>query len=182
MTAENYYTYDDFISESESEALGQWILDNYQNNNFKKAGHPGTIRKTTRFSKSIEYPDQAYTIQKRIDALITELFKLDMIVRVPDFPDGMYGSYGFKGDACQIHTDPRWIKNYITYHFNIMLSTYQNGDLYVNHNLVKLKKTDAVLYPVSELPHYTTELTGSEPRLFWCFGYCVPLHKTKFSV
>ena len=50
------------------------------------------------------------------------------------------------------------------------------------YHLVPLNKTDAVLYPVSELTHYTSKLTGTKPRMFWCFGYCIPIQNTPFKV
>ena len=94
----------------------------------------------------------------------------------------MYGSYGTVGDSCQIHKDPRYLMNHITYHFNIMLNEYEGANLYIENELVNLGKLDGVLYPVSEVNHHTTELIGTNPRIFWCFGYCIPLQNTAFTI
>ena len=182
MHSYKYHVYKNFISEDESEIFNIWILNNYDTNTFRKTHHLGTVRKTTRGNKNILYPNIAFDIQKRIDNVIKNLFNIDELVRVPDFYHGMYGSYGTEGDAVRIHKDPRWFNNFITYHFNIMLSNYENGELYIDNNLVPLNKTDAVLYPVSELTHYTSKLTGTKPRMFWCFGYCIPIQNTPFKV
>jgi len=172
-----YFTYSDFISPDECDTLAAWISKNHQTDFFAQAGHPGTIRKTTRFSKDVVYPDIAFVVQDRIDSLVKELFSLDEITRVPSFPKGMYASIGTQNDWCQVHKDPRYLPNHFTYHFNIMLSDYENADLYIEDTLVKLSKSDGILYPVSELEHYTTKLTDTNPRLFWCFGYCIPIKK-----
>jgi len=170
-----YFTYADFISPNECATLADWISKNHQTDFFAQAGHPGTIRKTTRFSKYVVYPDIAFVVQDKIDNLVKELFNLDDIKRVPSFPKGMYASIGTQNDWCQAHKDPRHLPNHFTYHFNIILSDYENADLYIEDTLVKLSKSDGILYPVSELEHYTTKLTDTNPRLFWCFGYCIPI-------
>jgi hypothetical protein len=178
----NYSLFENFITEKECKILYDWIIEHKNTNLFTVPGHPGTIRKTTRFSKKITYPDIAYDIQKNIDNKIKDFFELDHLEHVSAFPDGMYASIGQTNDSCKIHKDPRYIVNHITYHFNIILSEYENADLYIEDKLVKLNKRDGILYPVSEVDHYTTKLTGTNPRLFWCFGYCIPLQKTIFAV
>jgi hypothetical protein len=174
-TSLKYFTYADFISTDECDTLASWIIENQQTDFFVQALHPGTIRKTTRFSKDVVYPDIAYAVQDKIDILVKELFKLDDITRVPVFPKGMCASIGTQDDRCQSHKDPRYLPNHFTYHFNIILSEHENADLYIENNLVKLSKSDGILYPVSELEHYTTKLTDTTPRLFWSFGYCIPV-------
>ena len=157
--------------------MSAWIVEHQLTDFFAQAMHPGTIRKTTRFSKNVVYPDIAYAVQDKIDILVKELFNLDDIIRVPSFPKGMYASIGTQNDWCQAHKDPRYLLNHFTYHFNIILSEYENADLYIEDNLVKLSKSDGILYPVSELEHCTTKLIDTNPRLFWCFGYCIPIKK-----
>ena len=177
-----YKIFQNFILEKESLELSDWILKHHSTLMFAKSKHPGTIRKTTRFSKNIAYPKLSFDLQNKIDLEIKKIFNLKEILRVPDFPYGMYGSYGKAGDSCGVHTDRRWFSDHITYHFNVMLTDYENADLYINDELINLKKTDGILYPVSEVPHYTTELTGTNPRMFWCFGYCIPLQHTPFKI
>ena len=172
-----YFTYADFISPDECDTLADWIIRNQQTDFFAQSIHPGTIRKTTRFSKDVVYPNIAYVVQNKIDSLVKELFNLDHIRRPPSFPEGMCVSIGTPDDWCKAHKDPKYLPNHFTYHFNIILSEHENADLYIENNLVKLSKSDGILYPVSELEHYTTPLTGNNPRMFWCFAYCIPIKK-----
>lgn len=177
-----YQIFKEFISLEDANTLANWIIEKQNTNIFSKAGHPGTIRQTTRFSKNITYPKVSFLIQDKVDQEIKSIFNLNKIQRVDSFPQGMYGSYGSVGDSCQIHRDPRYLMNNITYHFNIMLNEYEGANLYIENELVNLGRLDGILYPVSEVSHYTTELTGVNPRLFWCFGYCIPLQNTTFKV
>lgn len=170
------FIFKQFISDNECDNLSNWILSNFESPMFKQSKHAQTKRVTTRPSPwdNVIYPTAAYQIQKKIDFKIKDIFKIYDLKRVPVFPDGMYASYGFRGDICQLHTDHSWIEGHITYHFNIMLSDNEGGDLIIENNKFSLNKKDGILYPVSELSHSTTELL-SEPRLFWSFGYCIPL-------
>ena len=172
-----YFTYTDFVSHDECDILAAWIIKNHQTDFFVTAEHPGTIRRTTRFSEDVVYPDIVYVIQDKVDILVKELFNLDDITRVPSFPKGMHASIGTQHDWCQSHKDPRYLPDHFTYHFNIMLTEYEKVDLYIEQRLVKLSKAEGILYPVSELAHYTTKLTGTNPRMYWCFGYCIPIKK-----
>lgn len=179
---QNHTIFKNFASEQECQELSEWIGKRQSSLMFAKSKHPGTIRKTTRFSKNISYPKVCFDLQNRIDIEIKKTFNINEITRVPDFPYGMYGSYGKIGDSCKEHTDRRWFSDHVTYHFNLMLTEYENANLFIEGNLIPIQKTYGILYPVSEVLHYTTELTGVNPRMFWCFGYCIPLQNTEFKV
>jgi len=170
-----YHKYTNFITAEDCDELASWIVKNQNSKYFLDAYHPGAIRKTTRFSNDVVYPKTAYRVQENIDNVVKDLFKLDTVKRVQSFPNGMYASIGTPGDCCEEHVDPRYLANHYTYHFNVILSDYENADLFVDRHLVTLSKLDGILYPVSELLHYTTKLTNTNSRLFWCFGYCIPI-------
>ena len=129
----NYHIFKEFISLEDANTLIDWINAKQSTNTFSRAGHPGTIRQTTRFSKNVIYPKVSFTIQNLVDEKIKSLFNLSKIQRVPSFPHGMYGSYGKVGDSCQIHKDPRYVSKHITYHFNIMLTDYEGANLYIEN-------------------------------------------------
>lgn len=171
----NHKLFSNFITLEECDDLANWITQNYNANNLVDMTHPGTIRKSTRFSKDIIYPDTAFIIQSKIDKILKSMFRMKTIKKVPSFYKGMYASYGTVGDACEAHRDPVWFEDTKTYHFNIMLSDYTGARLIIENDIVDLKKLDGILYPVSEVTHSTTELTGNQPRLFWCFGYSIAI-------
>ena len=171
---DNVYVFRNFITETECESLTGWIIENYTTEVFKKPKHPGTIRVSTRFySHPIKYPALSYEIQKKIDDKIIEIFKNKKIKKVPSFFDGMYASYGFVGDKCARHTDPVYIPNTTTYHCNLILTDHQGGQLILDDIEYFLNKKDVIFYPVSLIPHETTELVGEKSRMFWNFGYCI---------
>ena len=179
-----YEIFENIISEEESQILSKWVLENNKSSVFINTTHPGTIRRTTRTNviQNIKYPKTAYDIQLRINNILKKYFNLDSLIYSPKYTDGMYFSIGFRGDYCEPHIDPIYIKNTITYHFNIILSEYENGKLIIDNDIVELNKLDGILYPVSELKHSTTKLTGTNPRIFCCFGYCIPLPNNKILI
>lgn len=171
-----YTIFKNIISEEECIILSNWILENNLSNNFVNAIHPGTIRRTSRTHvlNKINYPDVSFSIQKRIDNILKDKFKLKSLTYCPKYNDGMYAEIGFIGDSCEAHVDPIYIKDTTTYHLNIILSDYENGKLIIENEVVELNKLDAILFPVSDLMHSTTKLTGNKFRMFWCFGFCIP--------
>jgi hypothetical protein len=175
MEKEKYFIFKNFISEEECYILSNWILKNFQTNVFINSEHPGTRRKTTRFSNIVEYPNTAYEIRERVDQLIFKTVNVESVNRLGAYPESMYASYGYENDLCVSHKDPAYIPGTKTYHFNIILSDYENGKLVIEDTVIDLEKKDGILYPVSDLEHSTTKLTGDKPRLFWSFGYCIKL-------
>jgi hypothetical protein len=166
-----------FINEDEKNILIEWILNNKGTEAFKYSDHPGTVRKTTRWAnpnKGVKYPEVSYQIQNKVDQFVINNFNINKILRVPAFADGMYASIALKGDCCEEHCDPTYVKDHITYHFNIMLSYHDDSKLIVDNQIVGLNATDAILLPVSQISHGTTRLENEMYRMFWCFGYCIP--------
>jgi hypothetical protein len=173
MEDKKYYIFKNFISNEECKILSSWILENYETKNFTSPIHFGTKRKSTRLSKLVEYPKNVFEIQERINQEIPKTINSKKLNYVPDFPNGMYASFGYENDICLTHKDPIYLPKTTTYHFNIILSDYENGKLIIENEILNLEKKDGILYPVSKVKHSTTKLTGKNPRLFWCFGYCV---------
>jgi len=162
---------ENIISEDERKILYDWIIENKDGDMYVWSKHPGTIRRTTRFTDRVVYPDIAYKIKDRIQ---TE-FNLKS-VKEPPYPSGMVATYGYPGDWCELHQDPSWYEDCITYHCIVLLSDIEHGGLsIIADQEVQLQPRDCILYPVSEIPHGSTKLNGNTPRLLWIFGYCVPL-------
>lgn len=158
------------IFKSEANELTSWIKSNKDKDFFVWSGHPGTIRRTTRFSKNVVYPHTAFVIKDRI------MSKLNINTNFyPDYPFGMVASYGIENDECSIHRDPVWYENHITYHCVLLLSKPKTGGVPIlGEKLYPMDELDTLCYPVSEIDHGTTAMTGNIPRILWIFGFSIP--------
>lgn len=158
------------VSEKEIKKLVDWISLNKDTSLFRWSGHPGTRRRTTRFSLDVDYPDISYKIRDRIKSQLG--IKSDYY---PDYPDGMVASYGYARDECSFHKDPIWFENHITYHCVVLLSAPESGGIPIIGDVeYPLEEGDGVYYPVSEIIHGTTKLIGNKPRILWIFGFSIP--------
>lgn len=159
-----------FLLEQERFALVNWIRTNIDASYFKDP-RMGGDRLTTRMSQSdtFTFPVEAYTVQKRISELLG--FSLES---QPDFKDGMVASYAKPGDSCYEHMDPTWHDGLYTVHCNVILdSPDSGGDLIADGRSYAMPQGKFICYPVSELAHGTSLVTGSKARLMWVFGFCV---------
>lgn len=157
------------INQFEKNELANWIYLNKDSAFFKEASHPGTIRKTTRFSEDVPYPFLSFVLKHRI---INQLGISDYID--PPYPYGMIASFGTLGDRCEQHTDPVWFNNYCTLHCVVMLSSPESSYPIINNvKYSSFSCCDGLFYPVSFYKHGTTTLEGIVPRLLWIFGFCV---------
>jgi hypothetical protein len=163
---------ENIITAQEKNTLLEWITDNKEGEYFKWSDHPGTIRRTTRFSDVVVYPELAFDIQKRIkEALgITSNY-------YPDYPFGMVATYGQADDECSFHTDPVCYENHFTFHCVLLLSKSEEGGVpIIGDTMYHMEECDVLCYPVSEIPHGTTKVTGNKPRILWIFGYSIPFN------
>jgi hypothetical protein len=160
-----------FISEGECEELSQWMLKKLPC--LQVAKHPGTNRLTTRYLKSVDFPKIAFDVQSKI----IKHFGMTLS-NPPPFCNGMIASYGWEGDACECHVDPRWHPNHVTFHCNILsMKPLTGGHVIVDKTVFQLNVGDMMCYPVSELTHGTTRIEGEKARLLWIFAFCVPMHQ-----
>ena len=157
------------IGEEKIKVLHDWITENKDSDNFRWAGHPGTIRRTTRFSESVKYPQ----ISREIKNEIAE--KLNIIsYKEPDYPDGMVATYGYPNDCCEMHMDPRWYQGHTTFHCIVLLSDINGGNPLIEDQKCEIQRGDGLFYAVSEIMHGSSVLLGKDPRLLWIFGFCIP--------
>jgi len=155
------------ISVEERNDLVSWIVSN--TNTFSVSGHPGTIRLTTRFLEEANYPEVAFLIRSRIEERLGITSPL-----YPPFPSGMVASYGDSGDECGFHIDPVWFTGYKTYHCVVLLTKPDHGGIpVIGGKEYPIDECEGLFYPVSEIEHGTTMMTGSSPRLLWIFGFCI---------
>jgi hypothetical protein len=162
----------DIVTPKEKEELINWILDNKEKDFFMWSGHPGTIRRTTRFSENVVYPELAFTVQNRIKerlGITTNFY--------PKYPFGMVATYGHADDECSVHTDPVWYENHFTFHCILMLSKSEEGGVPIIDGIpYPMEEGEGLCYPVSEIPHGTDKMIGDKPRILWIFGYSIPLN------
>ncbi len=160
------------ITPEEKDSLISWIVDNKDGNLFKWSGHAGTIRRTTRFSDNVIYPELAFTVRDRIKerlGITTNFY--------PNYPYGMVATYGHADDECSFHTDPVWYENHFTFHCILMLAKPEHGGIPIIGDVqYPMEEGDGLCYPVSEIPHGTNKMTGDKPRILWIFGYSIPLN------
>lgn len=158
------------VTPDEKDSLVSWITDTKDGDFFKWSGHPGTIRQTTRFSDDVVYPELAFTIRDRIKerlGITTNFY--------PNYPSGMVATYGHTDDECSVHMDPIWYENHFTYHCILLLSKPEDGGIPIIDGIqYSMEEGDGLCYPVSEIPHESSKMTGNKPRILWIFGYSIP--------
>ena len=164
---EKYKVLKNFLSEEECSFLNNWILKNKDQSFFTNAGMNG-IRITTRYSKNIPFPEEAFFIKKK---LINRL-KLPE-VKHPPFDKGMVASYASVGDTLYSHTDPIWEKGLKTLHCNVVLSASEGGLPIIENQILNIKKGDMWCYLVSDTYHGCSLVTGKIPRTMWVFGFLI---------
>ena len=143
---EKYKVLKNFLSEEECSFLNNWILKNKDQSFFTNAGMNG-IRITTRYSKNIPFPEEAFFIKKK---LINRL-KLPE-VKHPPFDKGMVASYASVGDTLYSHT---------------------MSDKNQREKTLNIKKGDMWCYLVSDTYHGCSLVTGKIPRTMWVFGFLI---------
>jgi len=163
---------ENLVLDEEKCELADWIKHNKDKDFFKWSGHSGTIRRTTRFSDKVVYPELAFIIQKRIKEFLGITSNL-----YPNYPFGMVATYGHAGDECGLHKDPVWYENHFTFHCVLLLSKPEHGGVPIIGDIqYPMEEGDGLCYPVSEIPHGTNKMTGDKPRILWIFGYSIPLN------
>ena len=166
----DYKIIKNFISGTEQNKLIEWIINNKNTPGlFKDAGMAGSNRVTTRYSKDFSFPEVAYKIQRRIiDQLKFKDFKL------PKYHHGIVASYAGENDAIHKHRDPQWYPPYETLHCNLMLQKpIEGGKPIINKTDIDLNERDLWCYYVSKVPHGSSKVIGTRPRLMYVFGFCV---------
>jgi len=166
----DYKIIKNFVSENEQNKLVEWIIDNKNTPGlFKDAGMNFSNRVTTRFSKDFSFPEVAYKIQKRI---IGQLKFKDF--KLAKYHHGIVASYAKEHDVVFEHMDPQWYPPYETLHCNLMLQkSLRGGKPIINKINIDLDERDLWCCYVSKVPHGSSTIIGTRPRLMYVFGFCV---------
>jgi len=177
----------DFLTHKEISILNEWTDQNHDQNFFQDAEmdiyYPKT-RFTTRIvntneesiSAVVEYPEEAYQIQKRIQ----QYFNLNNILYPPTFRNGIVNGIGFQNGSICKHSDPMYYENTITVHCNfITQKPVAGGVTIIEDHEYDIEEGDMLMYAVSELNHEVTPIVGTKPRILWCYGFCLNLEKAK---
>lgn len=159
-----------FLSAADAQVLAEWILTNRHQPFFQDARMRGR-RVTTRYSdEGFAFPAPSFAARRRLQ----QVFERYGAVAAP-FKDGMVASCAYPGDTCFSHVDPVWVTGHTTVHCNVIVSAPESGgDAVISGAHFTMPERDLLCYPVSALPHETTRVGGSRPRLMWVFGFCVP--------
>jgi hypothetical protein len=179
----NLLKFPNFISDSESQELSNWILQNKNTGIFQDADMRGSNRITTRYAtgywplrptiKEFAYPKIVKETRTKIVNLL-DLHEEERNGIYPPFKDGVIASCAFPGDICRKHTDPIWYSGFHTMHCNVITQTPDSGgDLILNGAIEPMKEKELVCYLVSKTPHSTTLIEGTKERLMWIFGFCI---------
>jgi hypothetical protein len=157
-----------FINKEDCEELHKWIVLNRRKNFFKKVDMEGE-RWSTRFSSDLIFPGKSFEIRNKI----IDAFNLKNFCKEEFFYKGMVASYASPGDTCYLHTDPVYVANTKTLHFNIKLSNNLGGNPILSDTEIPTEQGDMWSYFVSEIEHGSSLVYGHSPRTMWVFGFSV---------
>ncbi len=159
----------DFADSNQCASLSNWIEENYNSELFTDANMGGN-RVTTRYTtRDFDYPLTAYELQMKLSSRLLKFKHISA-----PFHHGMVASYASPGDILRPHTDPIYFPGYTTWHFNLITqSPTGGGNLVADGIEYSMNQGDLICYPVSQVEHSVTEVTGLIPRLMWVFGFCI---------
>lgn len=155
------------LTKLECELLNDWVLKNYNTEIFQ-IGKVANNRKTTRFTKGIEYeyPESILTTFKKIKS---DLGLLEC-ENIPQGNGGIICAISFTGSRLQKHTDPNY-ENTESLHFIIKTSEDDDGgDLIINNVVYKLNQGECLYFFASIHEHETNILQSSKYRIVWING------------
>jgi hypothetical protein len=166
-----------FISPEEVESLNSWCLKNYTKSFFRDPNmdrYHQRSRLTTRGcgldNITINYPKESYNIQNK---LIKEL-NIKKPLYPPPFYNGIVNGIGFKNGSIFSHRDPIYFQNTFTLHCNfITKKSIHGGTTIINQKEYDINESDSLVYVVSHQDHEVTPIDGNEPRILWCYGFCI---------
>lgn len=164
--------------------LNSWTLSNYRCPYFSETigMNSGGTRYTTRQCVNrnrdwlFDYPSVVYDLQKRI----CDDFCVENEPVAPIGKNGIVTGIGFKNDYIKEHTDPIWIENTETVHFNLISQKSNTGGVtIIEDNSYDIDEGDLLVINVSKHKHKVSKTFGNIPRILYVFGFCLTNKKIK---
>lgn len=181
----NSFVVEKYVDKQVLNNLNKWTLENCEKeyysislmNNIK-------TRYTTRQCVNnktdhlFDYPNFVYNIQQKI----IEDFNLENFHKAFIGKNGIVNGIGYKNDYICEHTDPTWVENTKTYHFNIISQKPEEGGITIINGIPHdINEGDLLVYNVSDCPHKVTRSNGNIPRILWVFGFCIDISQINFT-
>ena len=159
-------TVDDFLSKAELSALNEWVLSENNSIYFQCSGM-GSKRKTTRYSKNVSFPKEALLAKKRISE------KTGLTKSIDHYCEGIIASFAPPDDSgVYLHKDKNSLNDVVSVHCNIVTSHQEKGGtLFFGKEEIATKENQLMCYPVSEVEHGVSSISGNKHRILWIFGF-----------
>ena len=172
----NVIEVNNLISEQEQMILRDWIVTHQDTSIFYESEYRTERRRDTSAAipDRFTYPQCAFDIRQRI----VDNLKLEDPKLVP-YPYGMVASYVNPGDVRSQYLDGTWHEDHTSYCCITSLSPAEGISHIVAGKEYALEARAGLFYTSSELAYSTTELIGTEPKMFWLFGFSVPNEQTE---
>lgn len=173
-----------FITPEECSSLTAWAMESadsqFVDGVSRNVGSTEFIkiktRRTNRMAQNILYPDLVYAIQARLRAEFPLIQDAEIIKH--HGKDGVVVSITYDTGDVYRHKDPAvddQVPNTIALRFNLLVSKAESGGLiHVEDETYDLNPGDLMAYSVSENYHSVDTCSGSNPRIMFMFGFCVP--------
>jgi len=164
--------------------LNSWTLNNYKKPFFNESVYmnSGGTRYTTRQCVNrnrdwmFNYPNAVYNLQKRI---CTD-FSIENEPVIPVGKNGIVTGIGLENDYIEEHTDPIWVENTETIHFNIISQKSNIGGITIIENkMYDIDEGDLLVINVSKHKHKVSKTSGNVSRILYVFGFCLTNKKIK---
>lgn len=159
------------ISDSECEILNDWAIKNYRSPIFQTGKVAGN-RRTTRFTKNIEY--NYPSIVDDIIIRLKEKYGLTEFEMIEQGNKGVICAISGIGSKLVAHTDPNYSDSE-SLHFIIQSSKAKvGGNLIIKGIKYEVNEGDCLSFFASSLEHCTDTVGGDKKRIVWIFGFKVP--------
>lgn len=164
-----------FLSKEECSELNEWAIQN-ENKEFFKTGKEAENRKTTRYSKNIEFKYPILILEKFQH--FKKEFGVENLNNIEQGKNGIICAISTNGSILRKHKDPSH-NNFNSFHLVIQTSKSEiGGELVINDRVYKVNEGDVLCFFADCNEHYTTENIGSKPRIVWILGIKMNFKKT----
>ena len=167
-----------FVTSEECKLLNEWTHEGVKQKWLDAGFSNGTLtnkRLTSRmYGHRFTYPEVAYRV---LDRIRTHYGFEKLETPTQQGRDGIVVSYTNPTGDVYPHKDPR-VKGMATLRCNVVTQAADSGGLlFVDDEFVDVEPGDLHCYLASEHEHRVTEVEGTNPRILWMFGLCIPTNE-----